>query len=106
MTERPTEQTQGRVTQAEPRPVLPPMPHDETAASNGGPSLSERLQQKLSAVRQNGTSTADPGTNGAAPDQTAVRPAGRAVRGLEPFLAIRRQIRAMRRAPRPTPPAR
>src|SRR5690349_13032291 len=97
MTERPTEQTQGRVTQAEPRPVLPPMPHDETAAGNGGPSLSERLQQKLSAVRQNGTSTADPATNGAAPDQTAVRPAVR-----EPEV---REERPAAAAPAPVPQA-
>jgi transmembrane protein DUF3566 len=98
MTERPTEQTQGRVTQAEPRPVLPPMPHDETAASNGGPSLSERLQQKLSAVRQNATPTADPATNGAAPDQTAVRPAVR-----EPEL--REERPTANPAPAPAPQA-
>jgi hypothetical protein len=73
------------------------MPHDETAASNGGPSLSERLQQKLSAVRQNGTSTADPATNGAAPDQTAVRPAVR-----EPEV---REERPAAAAPAPVPQA-
>jgi hypothetical protein len=101
MTERPTEQTQTRLTgldaprsddrpesSPDSRPVLPPMPHEESNG-DGGPSLSERLQQKLSSVRQtalpgsSGSSTtteptAAPATNGSAPDQTAVRPAVRA----------------------------
>ncbi|MEO6509542.1 MAG: DUF3566 domain-containing protein [Nocardioides sp.] len=87
MTERPTEQTQTRLTgldaprpDSDSRPILPPMPREE---SNGdsAPSLSERLQQKLSSVRQTAmpgsTTTAEPATNGTAPDQTATRPAVR-----------------------------
>jgi Transmembrane domain of unknown function (DUF3566) len=82
MTERPTEQTHARLTGLDaPRqesrpeaPVLPPMP---TAEPNDTPSLSERLQQKLSSVRQSALSSSAPATNGAAPDQTAVRPAVR-----------------------------
>ena len=82
MTERPTEQTHARLTgldaprqEARPEaPVLPPMPRTE---SNDTPSLSERLQQKLSSVRQSAVPSSAPATNGAAPDQTAVRPAVR-----------------------------
>ena len=89
MTERPTEQTHARLTGLDaPRqesrpevPVLPPMPKAEPSDS---PSLSERLQQKLSSVRQSAvpsssapSASAPPATNGTAPDQTAVRPAVR-----------------------------
>jgi hypothetical protein len=82
MTERPTEQTHARLTGLDaPRqetrpeaPVLPPMPRTESSDS---PSLSERLQQKLSSVRQAAVPSSSPATNGAAPDQTAVRPAVR-----------------------------
>jgi hypothetical protein len=97
MTERPTEQTQGRVTQAEPRPVLPPMPREDTSSSNGGPSLSERLQQKLSAVRQVTPPETTPDTNRAATDQTSVRPA---VREPEPQV---REDRPAASAPAPAP---
>ncbi len=82
MTERPTEQTQARLAgldaprqEARPEtPVLPPMPKSEPSDT---PSLSERLQQKLSSVRQVSAPSAAPATNGTAPDQTAVRPAVR-----------------------------
>ncbi len=90
MTERPTEQTQTRLTgldaprpesPPDSRPVLPPMPREESNGDNG-PSLSERLQQKLSSVRQaalpgSSTAPAEPAANGSAPDQTAQRPAVR-----------------------------
>ena len=94
MTERPTEQTHPRLTglgapgpdsgesrpdyraAAPSAPTLPPMPRPEPRSSE--PSLSERLQQKLSSVRQATTPSAAPAsTQSAAPDETTVRPAVR-----------------------------
>jgi hypothetical protein len=95
MTERPTEQTQQRLTgldassPAGPRaPVLPPMPAEArpeyrpqaaapsagqtTDTSTGRPSLADRLQEKLSSVRQ--TSPPAERLNGSY-DQTSTRPA-------------------------------
>jgi len=96
MTERPTEQTHPRLTglgapgadsgesrpdyraAAPSAPTLPPMPRPEPRSSE--PSLSERLQQKLSSVRQAATpsapaaSAAPSSTQSAAPDETTVRP--------------------------------
>jgi hypothetical protein len=92
MTERPTEQTHPRLTgldaPASSAPILPPMPSasttdradhrpqtssapDGSSGSTGRPSLADRLQEKLSSVRQ--TERPADRLNGA-PDQTAVRP--------------------------------
>src|SRR4051794_17551967 len=85
MTERPTEQTHSRLTgldapapeasagsrsAAPSAPTLPPMPPAEQERT----PLAERLQQKLSSVRQterNGTDA----THSTSSEQTAVRPA-------------------------------
>ena len=95
MTERPTEQTQQRLTGRDASspasasaPVLPPMPsearpeyrpqapapstHKSTDPSPGRPSLADRLQEKLTSVRH--SSPPADRLNGS-PDQTAVRPA-------------------------------
>src|ERR1700754_4243894 len=98
MTERPTEQTHARLTgldapRAESRPesrqgapTLPPMPPEQEKTP-----LSERLQQKLSAVRQaavptsapptpgppTGPTTAPASPNGASAETTTVGPAAR-----------------------------
>ena len=94
MTERPTEQTQSRLTgldapapeasagtrtSAPSAPTLPPMP---PAADQERTPLAERLQQRLSSVRQaergtNGTNGTAP-ANGTATDPTASRPAAQA----------------------------
>jgi hypothetical protein len=76
MTERPTEQTQQRLTgldapQATSQtsgPTLPPMP----PTPSHRPSLADRLQEKLTSVRQ-ADKSADHSPNGL--DQTSVRPA-------------------------------
>ena len=99
MTERPTEQTHPRLTglgapgpdsgesrpdyraAAPSAPTLPPMPRPDPRSTE--PSLAERLQQKLSSVRQATTpsapaaSAAPASTQSAAPDETTVRPAVR-----------------------------
>jgi hypothetical protein len=78
MTERPTEQTHSRLTGLDATspvsnaPILPPMPQASTSAPpSGRPSLADRLQEKLSAVRHSESS----GT--AAPERTAETPANR-----------------------------
>jgi Transmembrane domain of unknown function (DUF3566) len=88
MTERPTEQTHPRLTgldsptsTSSQAPILPPMPsasadrtdyRPQTAPEAERPSLADRLQEKLSSVRQ--AERPAERLNGA-PDQTAVRPA-------------------------------
>ncbi len=90
MTERPTEQTQPRLTgldapaeagsdyraAAPQAPTLPPMPRQDADGDPGRTPLAERLQQKLSAVRQ--AASAGPPVETEAPtEQTTVRPAVR-----------------------------
>ncbi len=80
MTERPTEQTQPRLTGLDAtsqtsKPVLPPMPEEarpQSSTSTARPSLADRLQEKLTSVRH---STPPAERVNGSPDQTAVRPA-------------------------------
>jgi hypothetical protein len=83
MTERPTEQTHSRLTGLDATspvsnaPVLPPMPPAASSAPpSDRPSLADRLQEKLSAVRHAeppAERTAESPANGQ--EQTSVRPA-------------------------------
>ncbi len=83
MTERPTEQTQQRLTgldaPTQSSPILPPMPAEArpeyrpqaSSTTTDRPSLADRLQEKLSSVRSSAPTTER--VNGS--DHTAVRPA-------------------------------